>query len=102
VSEKSPITITVLLEDAPLTGMKKNSVLTVENWFRFMLVGTPPLHVPVVEDAEVMDEDDDGLEVTEDVRPELEVVEPIPVEELLPEEDVLLVLVVEPLEPEEE
>jgi hypothetical protein len=82
VSEKSPITIMVLLEDAPLTGMKKNSVLTVANWFRFMLVGTPPLHVLVVEDAEVMDEDD-RLEVADDVRLELEVVEPLPVEEEL-------------------
>jgi hypothetical protein len=106
VSEKSPITIMVLLEDA-LTGMKKNSVLTVENWFRLMLVGTPPPHVLVVKDVDVMDEDD-GLEVTDDVRPELEALleDPIPVEEELllplPEDDVLLVLVVEPLELEDE
>ena len=85
--EKSPITITVLLEDAPPTGMKSNSVLTVANWFKSMLVGTPPLHVLVVEDAEVVDEDDLLVEDDDEDVPGPEVREEVVLEPVLVADD---------------
>jgi hypothetical protein len=64
VSEKSPITITVLFEDAPVAGMKKNSVLTVPNWFRFTvepIVDELQVDVVIAEvvDCDLLEERDD-------------------------------------------